>query len=144
MCGKGAGQRARCLEPKTEPGVIVFVTHDNNNPLASTAKFPKAMPDQTTANAMPLMLWSNGHRSKRNRRQSSLRDFDRHSAEQDMANDLALDLGDERKQDDSLFPQSVNQIGLVGPFESGLVDAPNFEVICRPLRPDVKIRLCLH
>jgi hypothetical protein len=120
------------------------MTHDNHNPLAATAKLTKATPDQATANAIPLMPWTHGHRSKRNRRQSSLRDFDCHSAEQDMANNLTLNLGYERKQDDSFFPQSVNQIGLVGPLESGLVDAPNFEVICWPLRPDLKTRLRLH
>jgi hypothetical protein len=61
-----------------------------------------------------------------------------------MANDLTLDLGYERKQNDSFFPQSVNQISLIGPFESRLVDASNFEVIRRPLRPDVKTRLRRH
>ena len=135
---------AGCLARKTEPGVIVFVTHDNHNSLAASAKLTKAMPDQMTANATPLMAWTHGHGSQGNRWQRSLRGFDIHSTEQDMANDLALDFSHERKKDDSLFPQSVNQIGLIGAFESGLVHLPNLGAVPQPLVPAVEIQLRHH
>jgi hypothetical protein len=141
---KGTRQIPRCLEPKPEPGVIVFVTDDNHNPFAAATKLAKTASDQMTANSTFLMAWTHSHRSKRNRRQPPLPQFDGHSAEQNMANDPALDLGHERKQDDSLFSQSVNQIRLIGAFESGFVYLPYFGVIPRPLLPDVNIRLHRH
>jgi hypothetical protein len=43
-----------------------------------------------------LMLWQHGHWSQRNGSEGPLCGFDHHSAEENMASDLSINLGDKR------------------------------------------------
>jgi hypothetical protein len=76
----------------------------NHNPLATHAQAIQAMPHQMTANLPPLMARAYSHGSNRNSRQRSLRGFDGHAAEQNMANDLAAEFGHQGKKHNSFFP----------------------------------------
>lgn len=135
---------ARLLGRKAEPGVVVLVPKDDRNSLPTSAKLNQAMPDQVTANLPPLMAGKHGYRSKRNGWHRSLRSFNGDSTEQNMAYDLSVEFGHQRKKNDALFAQPVNQIGFIGTPKSSLIHFPNFGAIPQLLVPDMKIQLRRH
>jgi hypothetical protein len=97
------------------------VSQHNDNLFAPFAKFGKTMLDQAAADPTALMIRQNGHRRQRYCRYGILRCFDGHSAEQDMANDLAVKFGDKRKQDGAFRSQPVDQVCFVGALKGSLV-----------------------
>jgi hypothetical protein len=70
-----------------------------------------------------------------------VRRFHAHSTEQDVPYDLAVELGDQRKQNDALMAQPVGQVRFVSAAESGLVHFPDLLPIPGLLVSDKKTHL---
>ena len=94
--------------------------HDYDG-FASISKRRQPMANQATPNVLPLMAGQNGHGCERGGRHDSTLGLDAHSAEQNMANHLAVGFCDQRQQDDSLHSQAVNEVSFVGALKGGFI-----------------------
>jgi hypothetical protein len=87
---------AGLLRRKAKSRIVFLVSQNNNDTFSLAAEFGQTMTDKFAAYAVALMLWQHGHWSQRNGSEGPLCGFDHHSAEENMASDLSINLGDKR------------------------------------------------
>ena len=114
----------------------MFMTQNDDDPFTALAEPGQTTAYQFAANMAALMVRENCHRSQRNGGYRRLRCFHCHSAEQDMADDLALIFRDKRQQNGLLGSQPVDQRSFIGAAKSGLVHVPNLLQVARLLVSD--------
>jgi hypothetical protein len=129
-------QVTRLLGRKAESRIVVFVSEHNDDSFPSGAELSQTMTNQLAPNLAALMVRQNGHRGQRSGGHRALRRFYCHSAEQNVADNLAVNLCGKRQQDGSFYSQPVNQISLVGAPESSFVHFPNLLPVVRLLVSD--------
>ena len=96
-----------------------------HNPMALTGQSPQAFSNQCGTDPSPLSRRNDRQRRKRQARHGGSRPHDFEIAEQDMPDDLAGHVGDQRQPSETLDPQSVNQFAFVPAAEGRLVDRPD-------------------
>ena len=88
------------------------------------------------ANALPLELRQDGHRREGQGRDGAGLGDDRRVAEEDVADNLPVLLGDQRHLDVAAVPQGVHETGLVALAEGEAVDVSDGVEVCVGLSPD--------
>jgi hypothetical protein len=102
------------------------VPNDDSDLLAAFSQQVESVPNQPSANSSALMPWKDAQGSQCNGRdQRTGRLPNPHPAEQDVANDASIQLGNKGDESVPSGVQLVHQIGLVWPAKRCLINRPD-------------------
>jgi hypothetical protein len=117
------------------------MAENENNLLASRTQPIKAVSRQHCSNALSLELWYYRQGSQGHSRNGIIGCLNRHPAEENVAHDQAVSLGNERSKHNTLSAQSINKISLVRPAKRLFVDEADRGAIFKYFTSDDQIVL---
>lgn len=130
-------QAKEAAASKSEAGIVLRMTDNNDNVEIPAAAFPEPALDERGADPLPLAMRSHCHGTEPQYREARMSAFDRDRSKEDMTHDRRIFHGDQRYSQVAPRARGIHDSGLLRLPERVVVDAADRSLVARLFVPHV-------